>query len=327
MKTPNKATPTRLIAAIVLGAVVLPACGPTKDEAGGGSVFYSGRDLAGNEIVLPRRPRRIVSLAPSNTEIVFALGAGASLVGVSAYSDYPPEAARLPRVSDLTRANLERVAALAPDLVLAGNKIDADTLSLLERMRAAAAVTEGTSFESAYASIRMIGAMTGKTAEAEALVAHMRAEVESIAERAKNAPKPLCYYIVSFGAGGDWTAGPGSFIDEMISLAGGRNAGAALGRPWGIFQLEKLVALDPAVIIAGTSSGPLGRLPGEPGYSSLTAVKKGRVAIVDDDLVTRPGPRLAEGLLEIARAVHPEIFGPLSRTSALGRRPAQGSAP
>ncbi|MBN2352094.1 MAG: ABC transporter substrate-binding protein [Spirochaetales bacterium] len=321
MKKPHSVTYARLVTAAVLGAVFLAACVRDKTEADAGSVFYRGRDLAGNEIVLLRRPQRIVSLAPSNTEIVFALGAGDSLVGASAYSDYPPGAARLPRVSDLTRANLERVAALAPDLVLAGNKIDSDTLSLLGRMRAAAAVTEGTDFASTYASILAVGAMTGKAAEAEALVKKMRADIQSIADRAEGAPTPLCYYIVSFGSGGDWTAGPGSFIDEMISLAGGQNAGASLGRPWGIFQLEKLVALDPAVIIAGTSSGPLDRLSGEPGYSSLSAVKQGRVAIVDDDLVTRPGPRLAQGLMEIARSVHPEIFGPLPR------KPAQGSEP
>jgi iron complex transport system substrate-binding protein len=296
---------------IVFIIVFLTSCGREGEPAADGPVYYRGRDLAGNEVVIPRRPQRMVSLAPSNTEIVFALGAGDRLVGVSAFSDYPPQAARLPRVSDLMLANLERIAALSPDLVLAGNKIDAETLSQLANMHVPAAVTEGTDFQSTYASILDVGAMAGETPAAEALVKRMKADVAAVAERAKGAPKPLCYYIVSFGAGGDWTAGPGSFIDEMISLAGGRNAAASLGRPWGMFQIEKLVALDPPVIIAGKSSGPLDRLAAEPGYASLTAVKRGRVAVVDDDLATRPGPRLAEGLLEIARAVHPEIFGPL----------------
>jgi iron complex transport system substrate-binding protein len=311
---PRTISPHLIFLIIFIIVLLASSCGekPQEADAGGGSAFYRGRDLPGNEVTLPKPPRRIVSLAPSNTEILFALGAGDRLAAVTEFSDYPSEAAERPRVGDLTGANLERIAAVSPDLVLAGNKIDAETLGLLRKMRIPAAVTEGSNFAETYRSIEEIGRMTGKTEAAAALVKDMRKKAAAIAARAKGASRPLCYYIVSFGDAGNWTAGPGSFIQEMIELAGGRNAGAALGKPWGLFQLEKLVALDPEILIAGKYSGPLGRLTAEPGYSALTAVKRGRLAIVDDDLVGRPGPRLVLGMEQIARAVHPEIFGPLA---------------
>jgi iron complex transport system substrate-binding protein len=314
MKSRNFFPQLFLIVLIVVSP--LSSCGAENSGPDTTNAFYRGRDLAGREVVLAKPPQRIVTLAPSNTEIVFALGAGGRIVGVSAFSDYPVEAVKLPRVSDLTLANLERVASLSPDLVLAGNKIDFETLDRLQKMRIPAAVTEGADFGQTYTSIIEIGRMTGKTTEAETLVKVMRTGAMDVARRVEGASRPLCYYIVSFGEGGNWTAGPGSFIDEMIGLAGGRNAGAALGKPWGLFQSEQLVLLDPAVVIAGKFSGPLDRLKSEPGYSALSVVKQGRLAIVNDDLVGRPGPRLILGLEQIARAIHPEIFGPLAQGNA-----------
>jgi iron complex transport system substrate-binding protein len=284
------------------------SCHKAQPLSADAAAFYRGRDLAGREIILPQKPRRLISLAPSNTEIVFALGAGTRLQGITSVCDFPPEVNRIRRLGDLGRINLEDIVGLSPDLVLAGTKTDPEALAMLERLHIPSAVTEGTTFEETYASIIAIGKMTGTDVRAAALVASLRSEAAAVADRVKGARRPLCYYVVGFGEGGNWTAGPGSFIDEMITLGGGRNAAAGLGRPWGIFQLEKLIALDPEIILAGSHTGAPARLKSEPGYRDLSAVRQNRLLIINDDLVNRPGPRLVGGLREIARALHPELF-------------------
>jgi iron complex transport system substrate-binding protein len=290
--------------------IILSAgCEGRQPPGQSGPVYYRGRDLAGREITLPRAPARIISLAPSNTEIVFALGAGDRLKGVTSACDFPPAAARIERLGDLGRISLERIVALAPDLVLAGNKTDAEALVMLESLGIPAAVTEATTFEETYGSIIEIGRMTGTEDEAKILTERMRTDVSGLAARVKNAFRPLCYYVVGFGDSGNWTAGPGSFINEMITLGGGRNAAAGLGKPWALVQIESVIAMNPDIVLVGQHTGPPEALKYEPGYRDLPAINKGRLFIINDDLVNRPGPRLPQGLLEIARALHPEIFG------------------
>lgn len=299
-------TRARICYFILVIPALISACGrKPATEAG---AFFSGRDLAGRKVVIPIRPSRIISLAPSNTETVFALGAGDRLEGRTNVCDFPPAAHAVTPLGDLGRISLEKIVGRSPDLVLAGNKTDPEALAILSRMGIPTAVTEATTIEETYRSILLIGSMTGTPAGAEDLVEKMRAKITTIADRTRGADKPLVYYVVGFGQGGNWTAGPGSFIDEMITLSGGRNAAADLGRPWGLFQLEKIIALEPDIILAGRHTGPPELLKTEPGYRGLSAIKHNRLVIIDDDLVNRPGPRLAQGLREVARALHPDLF-------------------
>ncbi len=299
-------TRARILCFILVIPAFIPACGrKPATEAG---AFFSGPDLAGRKVVIPIRPAHIVSLAPSNTETVFALGAGDRLKGRTNVCDFPPAARAVPPLGDLGRISLEKIVERSPDLVLAGNKTDPEALAILARMGIPTAVTEATTIAETYRSILLIGSMTGTSAGAGNLVKKMRAEITTITDRVRGTDKPLVYYVVGFGQGGNWTAGPGSFIDEMITLSGGRNAAADLGRPWGLFQLEKLITLDPDIILAGRHTGAPALLQTEPGYRGLSAIKHDRLVIIDDDLVNRPGPRLPRGLREIARALHPDLF-------------------
>jgi iron complex transport system substrate-binding protein len=150
--------------------------------------------------------------------------------------------------------------------------------------------------------------MAGREKEAAALVASMKSDIAALEAAVKDARRTPCYYVVSFGDYGNWTCGPGSFLDELITLSGGDNLGSLIGKPWGVIQLEKIVTLEPEIILAGKFSGPLDRLKDEPGYRDLACVKAGRIMILDDDLVGRPGPRIVQGLREIAEALHPELF-------------------
>ncbi|HEQ72465.1 MAG TPA: ABC transporter substrate-binding protein [Spirochaetia bacterium] len=285
-----------------------PGCDRSEEPHRIEASFFHGKDLAGRTVTLSAPPVRIISLTPSNTEIVFALHEEKRLAAVTEFADYPPQAKTLPRVGDLVTLNLEAIVARDPDLILAGNKLDPDTLRLLEKMEIPTAVTEGTSLDEVYQSIELIGRLVGSSDTARGLTATMRDRVNDISRRVAGRPRPQCYFIVSFGAYGNWTAGPGSFIHEMIELAGGRNAAAGLGQAWGLFSLERLVVIDPDVLLAGKYSGPISQLAEEPGYRDLSAVKKGHVIILNDDLVGRPGPRLTEGLEALARALHPEAF-------------------
>src|SRR4030042_4321207 len=167
---------------VIISLSLVLSCGKEPPPSANGVSFYQGRDLAGREIVIPLRPGRIISLAPSNTEIVFALGAGQRLVGITSVCDYPPEANAIRRLGDLGRINLEDLVGLTPDLVLASNRTDAEALALLTRMHIPAAVTEGTNFEETYASIIAIGRMTGTEDAAAALVAEMRARALAVAK-------------------------------------------------------------------------------------------------------------------------------------------------
>jgi iron complex transport system substrate-binding protein len=298
-----------LILLFTLFTLPFNACRAEKADTGGtDNAFYKNKDLLGREVLLPKEPSRIISLAPSNTEIVFALGAGSRLVGDTSFCDFPPEAKKLEHIGDITNPNLEQIIRLSPELVLAGNKLSADTIAILENMKIPVAITEGTSINEVYNSILEIGKMTGKKDEATALVQSMEKKVAEITARVKDSPRKRCYYIVSFGDYGNWTCGPGSFLHEMIELAGGDNTGAVIGKPWGLFQMEKLIALDPEILLAGKYSGPMAQLKDEPGFRELNSVKSGRIAVLDDDLTGRPGPRLVLGLEQIATVLHPEVF-------------------
>ncbi len=263
-----------------------------------------------NSVTIAKEPARIVSTAPSNTEILFALGLGSRVVGVSELDDYPPEAKAIPKIGGFLQVNRELVVARTPDLVL-GTLGDEEALAPIAKTGVPVLIFNPLSLEGVYASIAAIGQATGATTQATALVASLKAQVQAVSDAAaKTGTSPTVFYALDNTL---WTAGPGSFVDELIHLAHGTNVADKSAGPAtkDFFQLaaEQLVALDPDVILLpNTAYKSAKEFTSDPRFASLKAVKDGRVMVIDDVIVTRPGPRIAGGLKVLAAAIHPEAF-------------------
>jgi iron complex transport system substrate-binding protein len=262
-------------------------------------------DDSGREVTIESEPQRIVSLAPANTEIVAAVGLLDRLVGVSSADDYPPEVSGIAVVGDFSGPNLEAVAAAKPELVLATGGIQADVVGQLEDLGAAVVVVDPADLESLFASIEMVGAVTGSRNAATDVVSSMRDELDEIAGVVANAtPVPVFLEIAQDPL---FTAGPGTLLHDLITTAGGANVVTEEG--YVAYSVEQLVAEDPVVYLAtrGSMSNPED-LQSRTGYSGITAVRTGRVYVLDDNLVSRPGPRVVDGVRQIAEALHPDLF-------------------
>lgn len=264
------------------------------------------------EITLKRRPARVVSVAPNITEIIFALGKGGALVGRTEYCDYPPEALKVACVGNVTDPSIETIVRLKPDLVIASTHFQKTVLEKLEDLGIKVAVFYGPAdFDGVYTTIRQVGKALGAREEAESIVAGMRRKINRIGALVRNAPKPKVYYVVDFGPAGDFTAGKDTFIGKMITKAGGINV-AEDTRGWQ-YSLEKLVAKNPDLLICSRYHQTKARLQQAVGYRELPAVRAGKIFEIDSNLLDRQGPRLAEGLEELARILHPELLGNSSK--------------
>lgn len=254
---------------------------------------------------------RIVSLSPSTTEAVFAVGAGAKLVGRSRYCDYPAEVRALPQVGGYVDPSLEAILALRPDLVV-GARGPAGS-AIAERLEARGIATyfpEAESFAQIDAMILGIGERAGHADGARAAVARLHARIAEV-ERAV-APLPKTRALVVFGLAPLSVAGPSSFASEMIARAGGSNV-VTEGGPYPTIGFERVLALDPDVIVnaAMMEERASERLhETAPGWKDLRAARDGRITPLSDEAVLRPGPRIGEGLAVLARALHPEASVP-----------------
>jgi iron complex transport system substrate-binding protein len=267
-------------------------------------------DDEGTEVTVEAMPERIVSLAPSTTETVFALGAGDRLVGGTDYDDYPAEAADLTDVATFTGVIMEQVVALEPDLVLAaGNGFTpAADITTMRELGYTVVVLYAPDVATVMSDIELIGTTIGAAETAQALTARMRTQLDAIeAEAIGMGTTPSVFYEVDAGPE-IYAPAPDSFLADMIVRAGGRpitTAGPAL---WSI-PLEELLVADPEVIVLGDAN--YGTCPDDvaarAGWEGMSAVVNGDVRAVDDVPITRPGPRLAQGLASLARAIHPEL--------------------
>lgn len=263
-------------------------------------------DDLGRAVALAARPERIVSLAPSNTEILFALGAADRVVGVDAASDFPPEVAEKPDVGDYVAPDPERVVAVEPDLVLASGLHAETVVPALEALDLTVAVIDPPNLEATLASIERVGRMTGTPGAAE-VACRLRERVAVVEATVAGAPEPRVFFELSPDL---YTAGPDSFVDDLIARAGGANVAADADQPWPQLSAEAVVAADPEVIILADHEAGVdaAAVAARPGWSLLAAVEAGRVVEIEPDLALRPGPRVVDGLEEIARALHPDRF-------------------
>ncbi|HEY2511770.1 MAG TPA: helical backbone metal receptor [Polyangiaceae bacterium] len=257
-----------------------------------------------------KTPARVVSISPSTTEAMFAIGAGKELVGRSRYCDYPPEAMALPQVGGYVDPSIEAILALRPDLVVgargpAGPKL-AETL---EAHGVATFFPETESLVQIDELLRGLGQRTGHAEDADRTVIALDARERAIDEAL--APHPKVRALLVFDVEPIVVAGPGGFPDEMLARAGGVNV-VSEGGPYPSVGIERVIALDPEVILDTTvaAHGSVRIRADAPGWREVGAVKRGRVVPLADEAVLRPGPRIADGLAQIAHALHPDAALP-----------------
>ena len=270
-------------------------------------------DGLGRTVTLNGPAQRIVSLAPSNTEILFAVGAGTQVAGRDEASDYPDEALSLPTVGGWSGFSTESIVALQPDLVLAGGINTPELVASLESLGLRVYfLPNPATIEEMYANLETVGLLAGHEVETAALVKALKVRVATVDEKiATVTERPSVYYeLDATDPTKPYTAGPGSFVDLLIQRAGGANVGAQLQGQWVQISLEELLILDPDMILLGDAL--YGETPekvaARPGWEVLSAVQDGRIYPFDDTLVSRPGPRLVDALEAMARFLHPGLF-------------------
>jgi iron complex transport system substrate-binding protein len=308
-----------LFLTVTVLAIILAGCcrsvpvPPTAEPTSAPTAIATGaaitvEDGVGNVITFESAPQRIISLAPNHTEVLYALGLGDRVVGVTEYCNYPPEAAEKPRVGDFVNADLELIVGLEPDLVLATTMHMAETVPALQERGIAVFVLDPQSVNSVLDEIRTIGQITGREAAADALVAHMQTRIDAVQQRVKDAPRPKVFWELGPEL---FTVGPNTFVSDLIDLAGGENVAADADMPWPQLSVEAIILKDPDVIVlADHNYGQTVEMVKErPGWEDIAAVKAGHIVeIANDDIVSRPGPRLVEGVEFLAKALHPDLF-------------------
>lgn len=271
------------------------------------------KDSKGAEFTFESAPERIVSLAPSETEVLFALGLGEQVVGVSDNDDYPEEVKEKPRMGGF-QVNVEAVVAADPDLILAGNLIDEATVKSLTDLGLKVFQSNPKSVAGAMDNIRLIGQITDHNAQAEEIIKEMEADVQLVADAVKAVkPEEKKQVYIEFSPG--WTVGKGEFMDDLITLSGGINVASDI-EGWSEINEENIIKADPDVILYAKSvvdenNQTLAEIiKGRDGWDQITAIKENRVIGLDDNLLSRPGPRVTKGLIEVAKAIYPDLIQP-----------------
>jgi iron complex transport system substrate-binding protein len=289
-----------LLAALLSLALVLTACSPSGQTP----PRYVFDDL-GRLVAINGTPQRIVSLAPSNTEILFALGLGDRVVGVTDYCDYPPEALNKTKVGGYANPDIEKIVALNPDLILAGYGNPIEVVYTLAGLNLTVYGIKTTDLDDLINDIRRVGEITDKAIEAQNLTSEMASEIQAVTNQTEALNQtPKVFYIIWNDP--LWTAGSGTFIDELIEKAGGVNICQNISG-YAQISLEEVVARNPEIII--TSQWVYDWALNSTELASTNASQTGRIFPCDDNLVQRPGPRLVKGLEWFAHFIHPEIFG------------------
>jgi iron complex transport system substrate-binding protein len=266
-------------------------------------------DNHGRKLYLATPPKRIVSLAPSVTELLFALGLDDEIVGVTEFCNFPPQAKTKPKVG-YSSPNLESIVRLEPDLVLAPRAfLRADLLSKFEELKIPTFILEAKLIEDIYSQILTLGRMLGKTPEAITLSTAMRKRVGTLTALVENLPRRSVLYILNTEP--LITVGPGSYVHHLIELAGGRNIAEKAAMPYPRLDMEEVLRQNPDVLIF--SGGKFGGIPDVEHtkwarWKSITAVQQGALFEIESDLINRPGPRVVEGVEALIRIIHPNVF-------------------
>lgn len=271
-------------------------------------------DSLGRQVTLDSLPERIVSMSPSNTEVLFAVGAGDLIVGRDDFSDYPSEALDIPSIgSTYGDLNTEVIVEMEPDLVLAAGITPEEHIAALESVDLNVFVLGNPAdFGGLFENLRTAGRITGHEAEAEALASDLETRFDTIVERMEGVePVSVFYEVDGTDPSSPWTTGSGTFQDLAIDLAGGANIFSDV-EGWAQVNLEEILVRDPAVIVFADGSfvpTTVDSLKQRSGWAGITAVQNDQVYSMDTDLLDLPGPRLVLGLETMAEILHPELFG------------------
>ncbi|MED4727978.1 ABC transporter substrate-binding protein [Aneurinibacillus migulanus] len=305
------------IGVTVLLMVLLAACGANPAPKSSGDTTQTPvqeqfpltiTDSTGTEVKIEKKPERIVSVMPGTTEIAYAVGAGDKVVGVSNYDNYPEDVKKKEKVGDL-KVNIEKVVSLEPDVILADTG-NGEAVDALRKTGLPVVVMEAKTFDEIYKSIEMIGKATGNDAKAAEVVGKMKTDVQDVQDKVKAVPqekRPNVWIEVDPSL---FTAGTGTFMHDLVTLAGGKNIAGDLDG-WKQLSEEKVLQRNPDVIMntyGYYDKEGAAKIKQRPKWQQVQAIKDGRVFAVDSDVVNRPGPRITEGLKEIAEKLHPELF-------------------
>jgi len=265
-------------------------------------------DDMNREVILSKLPTHIVSLAPSNTELLFALGLNDKIMGVTDVCNFPPEALDKEKIGGFSQPSVEKILSLKADLVIAAS-LHKEVVEQLDALGVPVIVLNATSISQVLANIELLGKATGTSQAADTLKKEIEAIISQVENKGRSlteAQRPLVFYEVWNDP--IWTAGPNTFIDEMITLAGGINMAADAPSSYVEYSFEVLLARDPQVMFYGHAMETIDEVLGRKDWGSVSAIKNNRVYPVDEDVVLRPGPRIGLGLLELAKSIHPELW-------------------
>jgi iron complex transport system substrate-binding protein len=264
-------------------------------------------DEAGRTIEIPGEIRSIVSLSPSNTEILFALGAGDLVTGVTEFCNYPPQAQSRSHVGGFADVSIEKIVALQPDIIFASHFHISKMIPALENLGFTTVVTNPPTVHAVFSSIEFVGRLCKKESEARLLVAGLKEKYSQVTARIKGKERASVFWELSEDY---WTIGKGSFLDDLIHEAGGRNIARELDAPWLQLSSEFIVNANPQVIFLADQPGGVTAedVKKRPGWESLAAVTGNRIIVVSPDMndkVSRAGPRIIEALEYVAGELHP----------------------
>ena len=288
-----------------------PTSAPTPTPVPAFPVTLTDDD--GNSVRLAAQPRKIVSLTPATTEILFALGAGPRVIATTDFDDYPPAAVALPDVASYTAVDVEKIVGLGADLVIAGGNFfnPPEAIAQLRTLGIPVIVVYAPNIAGVLKDITLIGAAVGLPDAAAGMTATMQAGFDAVSTATAGLPRPRTFYELDTSTGTIYTVADRSFSAEMVTLAGA--APITTGSPTDYaISLEKLIKADPELILLGDAAYGVtaGQVKSRPGWKVMTAVKTDAIRAVNDQIITRPGPRLVEGLRALALAIHPDLALP-----------------
>lgn len=268
-------------------------------------------DATGESFTFDKAPAKIVSVSPAETESLFALGLDEQIVGVSDYDDYPEAATKKPKMGGITKPNEESIIAAEADIVFTGISMSEESVKKLRDLGITIFKTDSKSVDDVMNNIETFGEITDHQEKAQEITTQMKQDVTDVTEAVKAVkPEEKKKVYVEFSPG--WTVGKGEFMDELITLAGGNNVASDL-TGWNQINEENIIASNPDVILYANDVVEDNKtldqiIKARSGWDQITAVKNDAVIGLDANLLSRPGPRVTQGLKEVAKAIYPDLF-------------------
>lgn len=306
-----------LVAVVLALALAVSACMQRPGDGQGkapspGAFPLTVTDDAGRQVTVSRQPERLISMAPGNTEILFALGLGPRVVGVDKYSDYPADAAKIEQIGSFSKPNVEKVASLKPDLVI-GTGMQKQAIEQLEKLNIPVLVLTPRNVDDVLKNIELVGRLTGTEQKAKEVVTDIKGRIDRVTAALSDIPsdKRLRVYYEVY-SDPIMTVGPGTLIHQLIELAGGGNIAADADTDYPKFSVEAVVQRNPEIIVFpefhGTGVLTVDQVKARPGWENIAAVTAGRIYPIDADIISRPGPRIADAVESLARIFYPDRF-------------------